>query len=101
MSSSCRKPLALALLAALAAAAPVGAAETPAAKPILSVCADPANLPYSDEKQEGFENRIAALFATAFCAAAPVFASSSDPSTTSSFSKTTATEGMNFAPALA
>jgi quinoprotein dehydrogenase-associated probable ABC transporter substrate-binding protein len=27
----------------------------------LKVCADPNNLPFSDEKQEGFENKIAAL----------------------------------------
>ena len=29
----------------------------------LRVCADPNNLPFSNEKQEGFENRIAALIA--------------------------------------
>jgi quinoprotein dehydrogenase-associated probable ABC transporter substrate-binding protein len=29
----------------------------------LRVCADPNNLPYSNEKQEGFENEIASLFA--------------------------------------
>lgn len=29
----------------------------------LRVCADPANLPFSNEKQEGFENRIANLVA--------------------------------------
>jgi quinoprotein dehydrogenase-associated probable ABC transporter substrate-binding protein len=63
MSSSCRNGLAAAALAALAAAAPDGAAETPATKTSLTVCADPANLPYSDEKQEGFENRIATLLA--------------------------------------
>src|SRR5580692_8764847 len=27
----------------------------------LKVCADPSNLPYSDEKKEGFENKIAEL----------------------------------------
>src|SRR5438270_11588532 len=27
----------------------------------LKVCADPNNLPYSDEKREGFENKIAEL----------------------------------------
>lgn len=64
MSSSCRKPLGVAaLLAVLAAAAPAGAVEPPAAQPVLTVCADPANLPYSDDRQEGFENRIAALLA--------------------------------------
>ena len=64
MFSSCRNPVVVAaLLAALAAVAPAGAAGRPAPKPVLSVCADPANLPYSDEKQEGFENRIASLLA--------------------------------------
>ena len=29
----------------------------------LRVCADPNNLPFSDEKQQGFENRIAELVA--------------------------------------
>ena len=29
----------------------------------LRVCADPRNLPFSDEKGQGFENRIASLFA--------------------------------------
>jgi quinoprotein dehydrogenase-associated probable ABC transporter substrate-binding protein len=54
-------------LAAAAGAPPQPAAAVPAepASPpaILSVCADPANLPYSNEKREGFENRIAALVA--------------------------------------
>src|ERR1700751_951995 len=27
----------------------------------LKVCADPNNLPYSDEKREGFENKIAEM----------------------------------------
>ena len=26
---------------------------------VLRVCADPANLPFSNEKKEGFENKIA------------------------------------------
>jgi quinoprotein dehydrogenase-associated probable ABC transporter substrate-binding protein len=30
---------------------------------VLRVCADPHNLPFSDEKGEGFENRLAELFA--------------------------------------
>jgi quinoprotein dehydrogenase-associated probable ABC transporter substrate-binding protein len=29
---------------------------------VFRVCADPGNLPFSDEKGEGFENKIAALF---------------------------------------
>jgi mxaJ protein len=31
--------------------------------PVFRVCADPNNLPFSNEKQEGFENKIAQLFA--------------------------------------
>ena len=31
--------------------------------PVLRVCADPNNLPFSNQKEEGFENRIAELFA--------------------------------------
>src|SRR6201987_5727964 len=30
---------------------------------VLRVCADPRNMPFSDEKAEGFENKIADLFA--------------------------------------
>src|SRR5258708_23539946 len=30
---------------------------------VLRVCADPRNLPFSNEKGEGFENKIAELFA--------------------------------------
>jgi len=57
----------------LAAAAPVWADDAPADKPAspvdkvshseLRVCADPNNLPYSNDKQEGFENKIAQLLA--------------------------------------
>jgi quinoprotein dehydrogenase-associated probable ABC transporter substrate-binding protein len=32
-------------------------------KPKLRVCADPNNLPYSNEKQEGFENKLAEIIA--------------------------------------
>jgi quinoprotein dehydrogenase-associated probable ABC transporter substrate-binding protein len=54
-----------ALLAALggrAADAPSAGAPAPI-KPMLAVCADPSNLPYSNDRQEGFENRIASLLA--------------------------------------
>lgn len=34
-----------------------------AAKPLLRVCADPDNMPFSNKKGEGFENRLAALIA--------------------------------------
>jgi mxaJ protein len=53
-----------AALAVLALCTPVPAAAqgtTPAR--VLRVCADPNNLPFSNERQEGFENRIAELVA--------------------------------------
>ena len=34
-----------------------------AARPVLRVCADPNNLPFSNQREEGFENRIARLIA--------------------------------------
>ena len=49
-----------------AAAAHVAAQEAPdmqAAQPALRVCADPNNLPFSNSRQEGFENRLAELVA--------------------------------------
>ena len=58
-----------AALAALALAHPV-AAQVPAAqsptgelvaRTQLRVCADPADMPFSDEKREGFENKIAGI----------------------------------------
>ena len=49
------------LVIALAGAAVVGAAERTAFK----VCADPHYLPWSNEREEGFENRIASLLAGA------------------------------------
>lgn len=48
------------LLCALVAG-PVGAASEPLRE--LVICADPGNLPFSNEQGEGFENRIAALVA--------------------------------------
>lgn len=50
-------------LLALAAASAPGFAAADAAPRELAVCADPANLPYSNDRQEGFENRIASLIA--------------------------------------
>ena len=35
-----------------------------AAAPALRVCADPNNLPYSNQQQRGFENQLAAMIAT-------------------------------------
>jgi len=54
MSSACS-----ALAVAVAAGAMLGASP---ARP-LRVCADPNNMPFSNQKEEGFENRIAALVA--------------------------------------
>ena len=48
--------LALLITGLVSAYRPVGARE-------LRVCADPNNLPFSNEKQQGFENRIAELLA--------------------------------------
>jgi mxaJ protein len=50
-------------LALLAAGVPIPPAATPRALPDLRVCADPNNLPFSNEQGEGFENRIAELMA--------------------------------------
>jgi len=46
----------------LGAAAPAAAQTAPTSR-VLRVCADPNNLPYSNERQQGFENRIAELVA--------------------------------------
>jgi mxaJ protein len=51
----------LSILAALSIVAFGG--DDGAAKRELRVCADPNNLPFSNERQEGFENRIAELIA--------------------------------------
>ena len=51
----------LALLAAMTACVGVAAAAEP--QRVLAVCADPSNLPFSNERGEGFENRIAAVLA--------------------------------------
>jgi len=60
---------AVGLAAALAifAAGPAGALETSnlVSKTQFRVCADPANMPFSDKAGEGFENRIAEIFAKA------------------------------------
>lgn len=58
MRRSARTRVAVALLAA---AALVGACRQ--APPPLRVCADPNNLPYSNEAREGFENSLADLIA--------------------------------------
>src|SRR4051812_35707431 len=46
-----------------AAAARPRVSSPPMGRPVLKVCSDPNNLPFSNEKKEGFENRIAELVA--------------------------------------
>lgn len=64
MSSATRRGLAAAacIAALLAPALPAAAEEAPARK-ALRVCQDPNNLPFSSVKGDGYENRIAQLFA--------------------------------------
>src|SRR5262249_37191001 len=61
-------------LTGLAAMGPAGARAQAADEPpsssielidpkVFRVCADPRNMPFSTEKEEGFENKLAALFA--------------------------------------
>jgi mxaJ protein len=53
-------------VAAALAAMSLGLTQAPAqpsAAPVLRVCADPNNLPFSNRAEEGFENRIARLLA--------------------------------------
>jgi mxaJ protein len=56
--------LALGAVAAHAQTTPVANAAPRAAGKVLRVCADPDNLPFSNEKGEGFDNKIAALIAS-------------------------------------
>ncbi len=60
MNLAARLPVAL-LMAALVTAA--GAQEPAPPRRVLRVCADPNNLPFSNERREGFENRLAELVA--------------------------------------
>ena len=57
----------LAVLLSLSFAAPLGAAEGHRVdlvnRTALRVCADPANMPFSNDKGEGFENKIAEIVA--------------------------------------
>lgn len=50
------------VLGALAAAGPAAATDQPNAKE-FRVCADPNNLPFSNDREAGFENKLAVLFA--------------------------------------
>ena len=54
--------VACAVLAILPGAASIAGAE-PAASGLLRVCADPANMPFSNAQSEGFENKLAELIA--------------------------------------
>jgi len=55
---------ALAALALVAIANAANAQEEPFQKPrALKVCDDPNNLPFSNDKGEGFENKLAAILA--------------------------------------
>ena len=64
------RPAALGLFLALPlliAASPQGSTRgTPQQKSQFKVCADPENLPFSNRKEEGFENKIASLIAREF-----------------------------------
>lgn len=57
------KGLAVLLAAALGASAAIAQTSDLVSQSRLRVCADPANLPFSNEAGEGFENRIAELVA--------------------------------------
>jgi len=62
---SCRQALLIASALAVAAALLAGRCATavePATDNALRVCADPNNLPYSNERRDGFENKMAELF---------------------------------------
>ena len=62
-----RKTLALAMIVWVAAMPAAYAADAPKADLVnrkqLRVCADPADLPFSNDKREGFENKIADIIA--------------------------------------
>jgi quinoprotein dehydrogenase-associated probable ABC transporter substrate-binding protein len=55
--------LAMAPVPALAQSAGLGAAGELVDPEVLRVCADPSNMPFSDESEEGFENKLAELVA--------------------------------------
>jgi mxaJ protein len=56
---------AIAVLLAGLVSVPATRAATPAPRPALRVCADPNNLPFSNRRGEGFENKIAERLARA------------------------------------
>lgn len=55
---------ALAITACLLMAAAPATAQEPQMETTLRVCADPNNMPFSNRRQEGFENKIAQLIAS-------------------------------------
>ncbi|KAA6457582.1 quinoprotein dehydrogenase-associated putative ABC transporter substrate-binding protein [Acidobacteria bacterium AB60] len=66
MPSVYKRALTICALAAVAVSRGVAQMPAPALPHILRVCADPNNLPYSNDQQQGFENRIAGLIAKDF-----------------------------------
>jgi mxaJ protein len=52
-------------VAAIALTGPAAAQDAPAPRDALRVCQDPNNLPFSNDKKEGIENRIAEVFGKA------------------------------------
>jgi quinoprotein dehydrogenase-associated probable ABC transporter substrate-binding protein len=64
MKRSPLRPVAAALMMA-ALAAPAAAQDAPPERKALRVCQDPNNLPFSNTKGEGIENRIAEVFGKA------------------------------------
>ena len=66
MSSACRSVLLLALLGPVVACSHTESVTSASAFTTLRVCADPNNLPFSNQRLEGFENRLAALVANEF-----------------------------------
>jgi mxaJ protein len=62
-SRAAAKGAAVGVAVVVAMASFVGRTRAAPARPLLRVCADPNNLPFSNERGEGFENRIAAVVA--------------------------------------
>jgi len=59
MSSATKRSMALGVFLAASSAA----IQACSAQPVLRVCADPNNLPYSNQRLQGFENRLADMIA--------------------------------------
>jgi quinoprotein dehydrogenase-associated probable ABC transporter substrate-binding protein len=63
MSSRCPDRVAIALAIGVLAISACGPARAASTVRELKVCSDPNNMPFSNEREEGFENRIAELVA--------------------------------------